>query len=89
MAYTKLGDHAGMSVTESGYWIRTYHPFDLAEYHWAHSADGARWEIYRGDGMRYNHRRTHAGTVTTADPNVVVDQLRKYDAAVYPMMDLS
>jgi hypothetical protein len=79
MTYTALDDgRAGMNANDRGEaWVRTHHPYDLADYHWAFSRDGEVWEIYLGE------RRMHTNPVfcgrAFCDATGVVEVLRTFD----------
>jgi hypothetical protein len=81
------GGMATLTIGEGGQWITTRHPYDLANYHWAHSRDGEQWDIYRDVGFGSNHRRHLIGTIRERDPEHVVAALREHDKSVCPMMD--
>jgi len=77
-AYTKLSDTAGMTTGAAGErWVRTYHPYDLADYHWAFSRDGEIWAIYLGE-RRMNSGPVYCGRAF-CDAHGVVEVLRTYD----------
>lgn len=86
-----IGPHrAGMTIDASGHWLRTYHPYDLAEYHWAWSRDGRVWMIFRDHGMGANHRREQAATVASDNPAVVIFNMVELDRRhVRPLIDRS
>jgi hypothetical protein len=76
-SYEEIGPDATLTVAlpqRNGHWIRTHHPYDMTEYHYAHSADGESWNIFR-EGSGY------LGSFRTTDPAAVVAKLKAADKA--------
>lgn len=69
---------------DHSWWIMTIHPYDLTEYHYAHSDGGNLWYVCRAVG-----RRVRLITKTTGDPRQVVAKLRELDKPLRSHIDLS
>lgn len=80
VTFPKNGGRLHHSEGSGEYQISTYHPYDLAEYHWATSRDGDLWQIVRG-------RRVIAEF--TGDADEVFAELKRRDGEVRPQMDHS
>ncbi len=64
--------------------IRTIHPYDLAEYHYAASTDGHSWQICRIVGRDIETFGRFTGT-----PDEVVTELQRRDAPIKARIDRS
>jgi hypothetical protein len=85
--YTKLDNgRASMTVVHATgmQFVRTIHPYDLAEYHYATSPDGQKWHINRIVGRELKGFGFFTGT-----PDDVVTELRRRDAPIPAQMDRS
>lgn len=88
----ELAPDARHKVSGSHQWVVTVHPYDLARYHYAHSRDGMRWDIYRDAPMTYagmtprgpEYIRTEGGS-----PEHILWILRELDKSVAAHIDLS
>lgn len=76
----ELASDARHSVSGRHQWVRTIHPYDLAQYHFAHSLDGKRWNIYRGTEFKGRDYGT---------PKHISFILRELDKSVAPHIDHS
>jgi hypothetical protein len=79
--YAKVGADASITRNKLGqYWLRTIHPYDLTEYHWAYSDGGIDWQIYLtvAPGTRWAKHERRAWFRNT-DPARVVEKLREFD----------
>lgn len=88
----ELAPDARHSVSGSHQWVKTIHPYDMARYHYAHSFDGNRWDVYREApftyGMSAPRRPEHKGTFV-GTPDTILTTLRELDQSVAPHIDHS
>ena len=74
-------------VAKGCHWVRTLHPYDLAEYHWAYSPDGKAWGVYRDQGMGLQYRCILVDTLRTGDASEVAERLRELNKGVLSHID--
>lgn len=82
----ELAGDARHKVSGTDQWVETIHPYDLARYHFAHSSDGLRWDIYRE--ADHTHIGDYKGSVT-GGPMEALKACRELDATVTAHIDLS
>jgi hypothetical protein len=76
------GPYARMQSDANGrHWVQTIHPYDLAEYHYAFSSDGRRWQIL--------WKQKLVTTITTTDPTQVLRVVKEYDRDIVARIDHS
>lgn len=88
----KLAADASHDVSGSHQWVKTIHPYDMARYHYAHSFDGMRWDIYREQGFllaRMQPRGPEYIRTEHGSPEFVLSVLRELDKSVTAHIDLS